>query len=216
MTACGGGRSANWPFPLSARDQGSLEIKEGRNLTEPRKMDPASVSSVFLATSRCQRTQSLVEDVVSCVIDTPLCSGRRTRAGWADPAGGVDPLDETRASKYPRSRGFCRQQQPRNCTRLWSGLARQNLANDLRAIGSFPGRASIVLDEWSALRVDKLGLRGLEAPFATAPLGGADIYLNAFRGVLADQRCLLRRRKFGRNVLSDRDNRRERKSSKAE
>src|SRR5882757_4972105 len=106
MTACGGGRSANWPFPLSARDQGSLEIKEGRNLTEPRKMDPASVSSVFLATSRCQRTQSLVEDVVSRVIDTPLCSGRRTRAGWADSAGGVDPLHETRAVKYPPARPF--------------------------------------------------------------------------------------------------------------
>lgn len=58
---------------------------------------------------RFWRTSSLVEDVVSRVIDTPLSSGRRTRAGRLDSAGGIGPLDETRAGKYPRSRGFCRQ-----------------------------------------------------------------------------------------------------------
>jgi hypothetical protein len=60
-----------------------------------------------------------------------------------------------------------------------------------------------VLGERSALRVSKLGLRGLEGPFACAPFDGADVYLNAFRGVFADQRLLLGRHEFGRHVLSD-------------
>ena len=71
-----------------------------------------------------------------------------------------------------------------------------------------------MLGERSALRVDKIGLRGLEAPFACAFFDGTDVYLSAFRGVLADQRSLLWRRKFGRNVPSDRGNREKRKSSK--
>src|SRR6267142_5061125 len=123
------GRSANGPFPLSARDQGSLEIRRQKFDGAPQDGSRECELCVF-GYEPMPANQSLVEDVVSCVIDTPLCPGRRTRAGWADSAGGIDPLDETRASKYPRSRGFCRQQQPRNRARLWSGLARQNLAND--------------------------------------------------------------------------------------
>jgi hypothetical protein len=73
-----------------------------------------------------------------------------------------------------------------------------------------------VLGERSALRVDKLGLRSLEGPLASASFDGADVYLNAFRSVTAGQRSLLRRNKFGRNVLSDRGNREKRKSTKGE
>ena len=65
----------------------------------------------------------------------------------------------------------------------------------------------MVLGERSAMRISKLGLRGLESPFVCAPFDVAEIYLNAFRGVATEQRSLLRRRKFGRNVLSDRRNR---------
>jgi hypothetical protein len=71
-----------------------------------------------------------------------------------------------------------------------------------------------VLREQSTLCVDKLRLRGFETPFGYAPFDDTDVYLNAFRGVLADQSSLLRSRKFGRNLLSYRGHRKKQKSSK--
>jgi hypothetical protein len=73
-----------------------------------------------------------------------------------------------------------------------------------------------VLGEWSPLRVGKLGLGGLEMPFVCTLFDTADIYLNAFRGVLTDERVLWRRYKFGWDVLSDRKNCGKPKSSKGE
>jgi hypothetical protein len=57
--------------------------------------------------------------------------------------------------------------------------------------------------ERPALRVDKLRLRGLEAPFSCSPFDATDVYLNTLRGELTYLSAPLRKRKLGRNILSD-------------
>lgn len=105
---------------------------------------------------------------------------------------------------------------PRQLPRLRSRFARQNLADDRRTIVSLPGWAGIVLGERSALRVDKLRLGGLKIPFACAPLGGADVYLNIFRCVLAEQKSLRPGISLFGMPWANRANRNERKSGKSD